>query len=295
MGGFVSQASANLWVALNSISRSGLSAIQFTIITIPCLYHDAVTSGVNHLNIYETIYPEVSAGGFTRYDGTVQFFQRVQALIQGAQCVVDFGAGRGRAAESPSYLHRMLTDLRAEGRTVIGVDVDSAVLENRRLDKALVSAEGRIDLPDGTVDVIVADHVFEHIPDPVFLASEFDRVLRPGGWVCARTPYLFSALVAGSKLTPNRAHADVLQHVRPGSREARDVFPTLYRLNTNAALERVFPKTRWVNASYTWSPEPGYHFGRTWVVKLLRLYQYLKRPFGGEVLLVFLQKRAGGQ
>jgi hypothetical protein len=38
---------------------------------------------------------EVVAGGFDRYDGSIQFYQRINALLRPDFVVMDFGAGRG--------------------------------------------------------------------------------------------------------------------------------------------------------------------------------------------------------
>jgi hypothetical protein len=50
----------------------------------------------------ERLYNELGAGGFTHRDHKVQFFSRVNALIEENAIVLDFGAGRGQWAESPS-------------------------------------------------------------------------------------------------------------------------------------------------------------------------------------------------
>lgn len=242
---------------------------------------------------YRGCYPEIGAGGFTRLDGTIQFYIRVHAISEGAEVVLDFGAGRGRSSESASFVHRKITDLRGDGRRVIGLDVDSAVLENPRLDERFVFDGGKIPLNDASIDVIVCDHVLEHLCDPETISTEFFRVLKPGGWLCARTPYSFSLMVFASRMIPNRRHHKFLERVQPGQRAAKDVFPTAYKLNTKSQIARWFSPSRWENFSYTWSPEPAYHFGSSMLIRLLGVYQYLKRPLGGEVLLVFLQKRGG--
>jgi SAM-dependent methyltransferase len=238
------------------------------------------------------IYPEVGAGGFTRYSGTPQFWLRVQMLAEPDMTVLSFGAGRGGAQESPLRMTRELTNLRGKVARVIGADIDEAVRDNPTLDEAIVFDGKTLPLPDASVDLIVSDHVFEHLDDPQAVASELARVLKPGGWLCARTPYLYSLLALGSSLVPNRLHARLLHKVQPGFRAAHDVFPTRYRLNSMRALKRYFPG--WENCSYTWSPEPAYHFGSVLLVRLLAAVQYLKRPFGGEVLMVFLRKPVSG-
>jgi SAM-dependent methyltransferase len=48
------------------------------------------------------------------------------------------------------------------------------------------------DLPfkDGSFDAVVAQAVFEHVPDPVRVVSEVRRVLKAGGYIYADTPFL---------------------------------------------------------------------------------------------------------
>lgn len=46
-------------------------------------------------------------------------------------------------------------------------------------------------LADASVDVVVAEHVLEHVLDPVRAAREIERVLRPGGLVVATAPFAF--------------------------------------------------------------------------------------------------------
>jgi SAM-dependent methyltransferase len=52
----------------------------------------------------------------------------------------------------------------------------------------------RIDLhaipyPDGSFDVVIANHVLEHVADDARVLSEIRRVLRPGGTAVLQTPY----------------------------------------------------------------------------------------------------------
>ncbi|MDO8287587.1 MAG: class I SAM-dependent methyltransferase [Parvibaculum sp.] len=247
-------------------------------------------SDVGRENIDAKFYPEVVAGGFTRFDGTVAFFSRVNALLEPDMVILDLGAGRGLHTESTSAYRRALTNLKGKVRKVIGLDVDPIVMENPSLDEAFIYDGGVMPLPDNHVDVIVSDWTFEHIPNPTEFAREIERVLKPGGWLCARTPHLYSLLVVASSVIPNKRHSGVLTQVQPG-RQERDVFPTCYKLNTRSSLRAFFPPSSWGHFSYTWSPEPAYHLGNPVIYWLMQVYQYLKRPIlGGECLFVFLRK-----
>lgn len=239
-------------------------------------------------SIQSIFYPEHDAGGFSRIDGTVEYFGRVRALLPPSGNILDLGAGRGQIAQSGSPYLQKLVDLRGGGRVIIGLDVDAAVEENPTLDRALTYDGTSMPVEDETIDVVISDYTFEHIPNPDIFCREIARVLKPGGWLCARTPHLFSALVAASSLVPNKLHAKILGYAQDGRAE-RDVFPTVYKLNTSRTIGSHFPL--WKNCSYTYSPEPAYHFNSAIIFKILQIYQYIKRPFlGGEVLMVFLQK-----
>ena len=244
------------------------------------------------MNIDERFYPEIAAGGFCRDDGTLQFYLRVNALIKPTMRVVDLGAGRGAQALIRTGLAREMIILKGKAADVIGIDVDPAVLENPFVDRAVVYAGDSLPLDDSSVDMVVSDYTFEHVSDPASFSSEITRVLKPGGWLCGRTPNALSAVALAGSIVPNGMHSGLLRYIQPARLE-KDVFPAFYKLNKRRALRKFFPSATWKDASYTWSPNPGYHFNRVALYKLMQVYQYLKTPlFGGEVLLIFMQKRA---
>lgn len=235
-------------------------------------------------------YPEMRAGGFTRYDGNAEFYGRINSLLLPEMHVLDLGAGRGWQLEVLDRFRRDLATLQGKVARVIGVDVDDAVMQNAVLDEAHVYDGSRLPLPDASVDLVMSDWVLEHIEDPGIFSAEVDRVLRPGGWFCARTPHFLSFISIASRMVPNRLHAKVINKAQDGKRQSIDVFPTHYRLNSLGALRRHFPQPRWQHCSYTYSAEPSYHFNRKPVLFLMRVAQYLKNPFAGEVLFVFIRK-----
>ena len=143
-------------------------------------------------DIVSFFYPENGAGGFSRCDGTVQFYQRVRALLRPDYVVLDFGAGRGAAYYQDSSLYRKsLRNLRGEGRRIIGVDVDPVVSSNPLIDEGVViDPASPLPFPNDTFDLIVSDSTFEHVSDAKRVASELDRVLMVGG---KKTAYLPAA------------------------------------------------------------------------------------------------------
>lgn len=212
------------------------------------------------------LYPEIAAGGFSRENKNLEFYSRVNALLTPESVVVDFGAGRGGFMDEPDSYLRRLRLFRGRVARVIGVDIDPVVEQNPSVDQAIVWQPGSpIDLPDASVDVVVSDFTFEHIDEPEIVAAELDRIVRPGGWICARTPNRWGYIAIGASLVPNRWHARALKRLQPGQRAERDVFPTRYRMNTRGVIRRLFPEPRWAVYAYTMNGEPVY-FGRSRVL-----------------------------
>jgi SAM-dependent methyltransferase len=234
--------------------------------------------------------PELVAGGFTRNDGAIEFFSRVHSLFPPRAVVLDFGAGRGEwGTEDPIEFRRRLFDFRAPNRHVIGVDVDPIVLENPLLNEAHVLTDDTIPLPDNSVDVIVAEWVFEHIEHPVEVAHELGRVLRPGGWICARTPNKHGYIALGARLIPNQAHTKILRKLQP-KRRAIDVFPTRYRMNTQSQLEDLFPPSAYTHATYGPFIDPPYFGNSRAAIGVVRGMSRLLPESLAPVLCVFIRR-----
>ena len=236
--------------------------------------------------------PEVDAGGFTRFDGTVAFYIRVNALIEPHMVVLDLGAGRGAELQGDSSRYRnALSVFRGRVARLVGVDVDDAVLENPFLDEAqVIDGSGPLPFPDATFDVIFSDWVLEHVATPDIFASEVGRVLKPGGWFCARTPNRWGMTGFGANLLPNERHAQILKRLQP-DREERDVFPTTYMLNSMSRLTRYFTAEAWQNCSYFYSAEPAYFLRSRLMMRLAMLFIRIMPASFGTDLHVFLRKR----
>lgn len=256
----------------------------------------AETTGNDHPDVdlasLERLYPEVRAGGYSRVDGTVIFYSRVRALLDRNMTVVNFGAGSGRNSDPVPY-RRALQSIRGAVGTVIGVDVDPVVRCNPNVDEAIVIREqGPIPLPDESVDLILSDFTFEHVRFPQHTAAELSRILRPGGWICARTPNRWGYIGIAARFVPNRLHVSILQRLQPRRRE-EDVFPTTYRLNSAAVLQRHFPSNSFTHCSYSHSGPPAYVLPYPRLSRATKVLARLTPDVFAPMLLIFLQKRPG--
>ncbi len=240
------------------------------------------------------IYPEVAAGGFTRHDGFIEFFQRINALLSPESVVLDFGAGRGAWTDVDlSSFHRTVRDFGDRVAKVVGCDVDPVVMENPRLDEAHVIVPGKpLPFNDATFDVVFADHVLEHVDaaDAPGVAAELERILKPGGWFAARTPNKWGMIGIAARAVPNRLHVSVLRTLQPG-RLAEDVVPTRYSMNTWKHLGQLFPAERWDLAVYGHASEPQYVGDNVAAWRLAGLVDRLTPPRMLPTLMIFAQKK----
>jgi SAM-dependent methyltransferase len=238
------------------------------------------------------LYPEATVGGFSRYDGFIEFYTRVNALLDSSSVVLDFGAGRGVWAHVPIPAQsRQLRSFHERVARVVGIDVDDAVLENPFLAEAKIVAPGDpIPYPDAHFDFVLADYVLEHVTeaDAPGVAAEVLRVLKPGGWFAARTPNKWGMIGLGARAVPNRLHTRFLERLQPG-RKAEDVFPVEYHMNTRRQLRSLFPEPHRV-VVYGHSSEPTYfgHSKAAW--RTAAFLARLTPPALEATLMVFVQK-----
>lgn len=239
----------------------------------------------------ERLYPESAVGGFSRVDGQIEFYTRINALVDEHSRVLDFGAGRGLWAVEPMpEMSRLLRRLKGRVAEVVGTDVDEAVLTNETLDSAQVVPIGEpLPFPDASFDLVIADYVLEHVgkSEAQDVADEVMRILKPGGWLAARTPNKWGTTGLGASIIPNRLHVTLLKRLQP-NRKAEDVFPVRYEMNTRRDVRRLFGKHRAYVYGHT--SEPAY-FGKS--VIAWRAAAFLARltpPGLAPTLMIFVQK-----
>lgn len=145
--------------------------------------------------------------------------------------VLDLGAGAGIVAQM---------NFNGIARRICGVDPDPRVVDNPYLDEGRVGFGESIPYRDGEFDVVFADNVFEHLPNPEKVFAEVFRVLRSGGVLLAKTPNKYHYMPTIARITPHGFHQWVN---RLRGREAVDTFPTRYLVNTPEDICRVALKT----------------------------------------------------
>ena len=236
--------------------------------------------------------PERSAGGFPRDDGTIEFYTRVNALLNHNMTLLNYGAGRGAPFDVPDPgLHQALQQFQNRVAKVIGVDIDEGIHDHPYLDERhVIRANEQLPIPSGTIDIVIADWVVEHLESPAQWVGEMERVLVRSGWLCARTVNRWGYVGFGARLLPNWLHARLVSKLIPVARSV-DVFPTVYRLNSLADLKRWFSTDLWENCSYLVNSTPRYFGDSRLLFRAIELYQKIVPYHFRTDLFMFMRRR----
>lgn len=161
---------------------------------------------------------------------TARFQEQVDAVLSPDSRVLDLGCGRGGIAER----------LGGKGWWA-GVDPDLVSLREHRVTtfpRGSASSEW-LPFESGSIDVVIASWVLEHLPRPQVTFGEIARVLRPGGRFFFLTPNVDHPL---PRLSLALARMRKLQQrvvSRVYGRSAMDTFPVTYRANSMRTIQQL--------------------------------------------------------
>lgn len=240
-------------------------------------------------------HPEANIDGTSVHEGAVAFYSLVRAamLQTDAKKVLNFGAGRGRFwytndKETGSLLRKSMQDLRAPHLEVTACDIDPVVLTNPVSDHQVQIFPGKpLPFEDESFDIIVSDMTVEHIDEPKPVCDELLRILRPGGFICVRTPNKWGYVALAAMLVPNDLHAKALTWIQ-GGRAEKDVFPTYYRMNTRGDFRTLFPSHQVYVTKHFSNPE--YYFGSHLAYSAFRFLHWILPRIFAPTLFAFVRK-----
>ncbi len=126
-----------------------------------------------------------SAASLDQVDRHALFLPRVLDLVGLAltqpRIVLEIGCGSGWAI---SYRHENLRYVAIDRGSVFRSELEKRQVTFHELDVS----SAPIPLADASVDLVVLNHLIEHIPASEFLIGQLHRVVKPGGVVYIRTP-----------------------------------------------------------------------------------------------------------
>jgi SAM-dependent methyltransferase len=157
--------------------------------------------------------------------------QTILQHLQFDHTVLEIGCG----AAAPNLIR-----LKGRANALIGIDVVDFAIADPKLLLVKANICEQSPLPSGSVDLSYSRSVMEHIEEVEAAYAEINRILRPGGKYIFLTPSAWDYASIIARLVPNRLHAAIVKTVE--GRDDQDVFPTYYRSNTFAEINRISRK-----------------------------------------------------
>lgn len=122
-------------------------------------------------------------------------------------------------------------DVISSSKTVVGIDMDWAGLRaHSGISKKIYGNLSSLPLRPASFDVVSANMVIEHVPDPGRLLTEVHRVLASGGCFVFHTANYFHWGTRIAAALPDVVKRRLIRVLE--GRPEHDVFSTHYKLNT---------------------------------------------------------------
>ena len=142
-------------------------------------------------------------------DGTVEYYEKIRSYIKPKSLILDYGSGRGSWFYNDNdKKRRNLRDLRHKESTVIGVDIDDAVLTNPTNHENYILTDEWVRENARMFDLISADFVLEHLDDKKKFYSNINTLLKDDGVSLIHT--------IGSVNPPRDPHPWITKYIFPG-------------------------------------------------------------------------------
>jgi len=243
------------------------------------------------LNCKEKIFPETKFGGFETNDGTIAFYLRVNAIIKPSDIILDYGCGRGEYQDDQIDIRRNVRILKGKVQRVIGLDLDANAANNPFIDefRLLSSLSASWPVNDHSIDLILADWTLEHVPNPDHFFSEACRVLKPGGYFCARTTNAWGYVALAAMMIPDKYHKNIVQNAQK-IRKEEDIFPTHYACNSVPFLRRKLKQYGFDGVVSGFSGLPAYLNFSCFLYYIGYLYERFAPHFLRHTLLIYAKK-----
>ena len=169
-----------------------------------------------------------------------QFYLRTLCeVFRPVICWLDAGCGRTLIQKWIRDADQIELKFIRDARMVVGVDIDAPSLSESPIPRIACDLSS-LAFRSESFDLITCNMVVEHLAEPHRVFSEFFRLLRPGGKAVILTPNLYHLANIVSRLSPFWFHKWVLEKL--SERADEDIFPTLYRCNTERSLRNSLQK-----------------------------------------------------
>jgi ubiquinone/menaquinone biosynthesis C-methylase UbiE len=155
--------------------------------------------------------------------------------VNGDSRWLDLGCGHNILG---SWMVREESELVRDINNIVGLDSNLANLrQHPNIRYKVLGDVALLPFKAQSFNVISANMVVEHLPNPAAVLSEIRRLLAPGGIFVFHTPNALHFLTPLSSLFSQKLKNRVISFLE--GREPQDIFPTFYRMNTLDSITKL--------------------------------------------------------
>lgn len=166
------------------------------------------------------------------------YYEKLRPLVKG-NIWLDLGCGHQVFAD---WMGKEQAEVVGSSRTAYGIDLDwDGLRAHRDISNRVFGDLAHLPFRAASVDVVSANMVVEHLPEPAIILREIHRVLKPNARFIFHTPNYRSWVIQIASRIPETFKKRLVWFLE--RRRGEDVFPTHYRMNTNLAIGNVAAQT----------------------------------------------------
>lgn len=175
---------------------------------------------------------------------TYEHFQDVVApYISRDKIILDAGCGKAGINDLEPY--------RLRNKLCLGLDASFKALQIRTcFDFKIQGVIEQLPFRENSIDAVISHLVFEHLKTPELAIQEFSRILKNGGAVIITTNSIFHPVMFLSYLLPLKIRDWIKKHFLLIH---DDSFPTYYRFNSLARIEKIMARYGFARCFATYS------------------------------------------
>jgi len=202
------------------------------------------------------------------------YYEAIVASLVTPGCAwVDIGCGRNIF---PSY-PELARQLAERCDVVYGIDPDANIQDNKLLTDRFQGLVEDCDT-ERRFDLVTLRMVAEHVVDPDRTVGKIAALTKPGGLVVVYTPNKWSPMSLVAAALPFRLHHPLKRLVWDG--EARDTFPTAYKLNTHKALQHHLGRNGFEEVLFRYLDDCRFSSAYRWVNRVELTFRSALRAVG---------------
>ena len=166
------------------------------------------------------------------------YYLKLRELVRGKSWL-DLGCGHQVFAE---WMTKEQDELISSCASVYGIDLDWVGLQKHpSIGNRVFGNLEHLPFRNEAVELVSANMVVEHLPQPGQILSEIFRCLKPGGRFVFHTPNFNGWATQLANRIPETFKKKLIWALE--GRKEEDVFPTHYQMNTAASIRDLAPKS----------------------------------------------------